>query len=167
MKSPFPIFAGWLGGAAAASTAILLFSICADQFRENPRFTIGQLPSGLLFWSLGVAIAMIPGILICAVIYYRTHWLRDKHAWLRVGLYGVIVMWAWSIPLGFGHRIVEGYQVALLLGIGAFLASSVFWYLVVKLEKKAEQGGAPNAHPRHASCLSLRFGTSRATGERG
>lgn len=33
--------------------------------------------------------------------------------------------------------------------------------------KIAEQGDAPNAHPRHASCLSLRSGTSRATGERG
>jgi len=32
---------------------------------------------------------------------------------------------------------------------------------------RIEQGGAPNAHPRHASCLSLRSGTSRATGERG
>jgi len=34
-------------------------------------------------------------------------------------------------------------------------------------ENEAEQGGAPNAHPRHASRLSLRSGTSRATGERG
>lgn len=33
---------------------------------------------------------------------------------------------------------------------------------------KAEQGGAPNAHPRHASCLVADApGTSRATGERG
>ena len=34
-------------------------------------------------------------------------------------------------------------------------------------KQNSEQGGAPNAHPRHASCLSLRSGTSRATGERG
>jgi hypothetical protein len=37
-----------------------------------------------------------------------------------------------------------------------------------RLKKEAEQGGAPNTHPRHASCLVADApGTSRATGERG
>ena len=40
-------------------------------------------------------------------------------------------------------------------------------YKMELLKKTAEQGAAPNGHPRHASCLSLRSGTSRATGGRG
>jgi len=35
------------------------------------------------------------------------------------------------------------------------------------LKQEAEQGAAPNGYPRHASCLSLRSGTSRAAGSRG
>jgi hypothetical protein len=139
MKSPLPLFAGWLAGALSAGSVLLLFSICADQLSQEPRFKIEELPSGILFWLLGVAVAMIPGVLICALIYYYTRWLRDKYAWLRVGFYGVLVIWAWSIPFGVGHMVIEGYQVSLLLGVGAFLAASVFWYLVVTLEQKSER----------------------------
>jgi len=48
----------------------------------------------------------------------------------------------------------------------ALLSSTSLAQNISKM-KQAEPGGAPNAHPRHASCLSLRSGTSRATGERG
>jgi hypothetical protein len=37
----------------------------------------------------------------------------------------------------------------------------------LKEKLNAEQGGAPNAQPRHASCLSLRGGRSRAAGRCG
>ena len=47
------------------------------------------------------------------------------------------------------------------------IESPAYLIEIIAKETKAQQGGAPNAHPRHASCLPLRSGTSRATGERG
>ena len=37
----------------------------------------------------------------------------------------------------------------------------------LRLLLNPKEASAPHAHPRHSSCLSLRSGTSRATGERG
>lgn len=75
-----------------------------------------------------------------------------------------------SFPDGFeffGNRsqIVKqiGNAVPPLLGKAIGTAIS----RMLGIRNNAQQSGAPNAHPRHASCLSLRSGTSRATGERG
>jgi hypothetical protein len=53
-------------------------------------------------------------------------------------------------------------------GYPVFLALAAISLYFIEKNKDAEQGGPPNAHPRHASCLVADApGASRATGERG
>jgi len=138
-KSPFPLIVGWLSAAGIGAAWILILTFFLDRLSKSPRIKgISDILPGIVFWYVGVAVAMLPGVIIGAVVFYHTNHGRSKYGWIKAGFSGLLIMWAWSLPFGFGLRLVEGYQVALFLGSGAFLTASAFWYTIVKLEKSNE-----------------------------
>lgn len=146
-KSPAPLIVGWLTAAGIGAVWILILTFFLDRLNKSPRIKdISDILPGIVFWYVGVAAAMLPGVFIGAIVFYYTNHGRSNYGWLKAGFTGLLIIWAWSIPFGFGHRFVEGYQVALFLGSGAFLAASAFWYVTIKLEKPKVKGLAEARH---------------------
>ncbi len=104
------------------------------------RVAVTGLACGLTASLCTAAIEMWPNLTGRAVIIDHAAW--QKHEFLRFGL-----------------------NFASMSMVSCFCLGA--WALIIR-KQEAEQGGAPNAHPRHAGMLA-RFarGIRRATGERG
>jgi len=139
-KSLFPLLIGWFAGSFAAATWILLMTGILDFMSPHPRLKsfIDILP-GFIFWLPGVAIAMFPGLLVGGYVYFFTNRLRGPLSCFKSGLWGVATIWIWSLFFGSGFKIIEGYQVALFLGSGAFVAAYIFWFATLKTESRTRR----------------------------
>lgn len=136
MKSPLPLIIGWISGSLVSAFPICVFALADEVLSVRNMPPIGEIFTGIAFWSVGVSVAMIPGVIIGAILYFRTHVLRGPFSWVWAGLLGAGVMLGWAIGFGFGGDIFDELLNTLLLGGGSFISASLFWYLTTKLERK-------------------------------
>jgi len=136
MKSPLPLIIGWISGSLVSAFTICALALAEELLSVHNMPPLGEIFTGIAFWSVGVGIAMIPGVILGAILYYRTDVMRGPLSWLWAGFIGAGVMCAWAIGFGFGGDIFDESLNTLLLGGGAFVSASLFWYITTKLESK-------------------------------
>lgn len=137
MKRSFivPVILGWLVGAAAAGVwTCLLGAVCTGFDRQ----CLADASAALVAALFGILMAMLPGVLVGAIVLCGPRALRGPWDCLKVGAGGAVIfgiLWGALCAWGFAYPLTAWTSGLWFFGSGAFVAASVFWFVATRLEK--------------------------------